>query len=349
MTGYQHQAVSQVNANQSALGQAAEQKGYRQAFKGADGVSRSFASSVLGAENQALDQQLAGKQKGLEANRASTRADLIGNQSKAFDNAAGMSKKLVGDIANKIPAAAAFWNDGAKPGGGGAERTPGKGEKLFDRLMDYGNYSLKDKAVDASADSALKGSLMQGEQAAHELRGQGLSAYKGNVDSAARQNAGMVAWEAKNQFAAHTSAMAGIAGMNTGGLSAGQKPSDMRGMAMMGELNTVQTGERLGGARPAVLTLSNAKGQAMYGGGAFIKSVGGVAKTHTDAVSGAEMKGNYTGTNWARAPLDAVATEGIGNVQGVFSDTQYVKQAVDTVGNNTGLNHFKDEKPHFEK
>ena len=43
-------------------------------------------------------------------------------------------------------------------------------------------------------------------------------------------------WEAKNAFASHVASSAGIAGMNAGSLSAGQKPSDMTGMAMTGML-----------------------------------------------------------------------------------------------------------------
>jgi hypothetical protein len=312
MTGYQHQAVSQAYANQAALGQAAEQKGYRQAFKGADGVERSFASSVLGAENQALNEQLGGKRASLEGMRANTKGDLLNHQAQAYDNASGMSKKLYGEAINLTPGLKQLWNLGAEEGGGGKERKPGAGEKAFGLVMDYGGYSLKDKAIDGQADAKLQNSLLQGQQVGHDLRASGLSAYKGNVESAARQNAGMVAWEAKNQFSAHTSAMAGIAGMNTGGLSAGPKPSDMRGMAVMGDL------DRYTPILGTNVRTSNASGQAMYGGGSFISRANSVVQTNTDK-SNTELKGTYQGENWMHAPISGGAEIG-GNAGAVLGD-----------------------------
>jgi hypothetical protein len=57
----------------------------------------------------------------------------------------------------------------------------------------------------------------------------------------ANQQAGyeaeMAVWEAKNAFASHAAANAGIAGMNTGSLAVSQKPTTM-GMAASGDFNS---------------------------------------------------------------------------------------------------------------
>ncbi len=331
-TGYQHQAVNAAVGNSHILGQAAEQKGYRQAFTGADGSKQSFASSVLAAENQGLDAQMQGKAAALEANRWSTKAGLLDNKAGAFENASGMAKKLYPEI----PGVGALLNAGSKPGDAtGNGKKDGYGMKWANLMMDYGGYSMKGNAIGAAAESRLQGSLLEGEQAAQALRGSGLQSYRGNVESAARQNAGMVAWEAKNQFAAHASAMAGIAGMNTGALSPGQKPSDMRGMSMLGELNTVQAGERLGGARPTIFTTSDAKGAAMYGGGAFISNSQGVANTHSALVGGTEggdrgMRDTYKGETWAHAPVTGFSETSQG-VKSLIPDTAELGFTIDEI------------------
>jgi hypothetical protein len=65
-------------------------------------------------------------------------------------------------------------------------------------------------------------------------------AYKdaaGKMGAAAEFEADSSAWEAKQAFAAHASAMGGIAGMNSGSLAPGEKPLDTTQLAVSGNLD----------------------------------------------------------------------------------------------------------------
>jgi len=320
LTGYQHQAVNQALANKESLGQAAEQKGYRQAFTGADGKSRSFASGVLGAENAVLDEKLQGATKGLESSQAKTKAGLMNSSSAAYENAAGFGKKFVGDIPG-VKTLLGLGSQTNKGGGSGGGQSDGYGQRVLDNAMNYAGYNLKRDALGESAKADQIALGLSGEQEGHRLRAEGQSAYGRNLEAAARQNAQMVAWEDKNKFASHASAMAGIAGMNTGALSPGAKPSDMRGMAMQGELD---------GYTPFfgyASKTTNAKGQAMYSGGGYLGQAQGMVKQNEDANK--NLNGTFQNETWYGSFSTAA-----GNLASLGYDESEIRGSVDTMLNN---------------
>jgi hypothetical protein len=267
---------------------------------GVNGSQQSFASGVMGLDNEILNENQGKQRASLGANRAGLSAELKGNTSSSFDNAAGFMKKMAPTIANRLPGVSQLWNLGAVEGGNGKERKPGKGETAFNNMMDFGGYGLKDEAIDAKSKAAIAQSGFAGQQAGHDLRAGGYQTYRGNLEAAARQNAQMVAWEAKNNFASHASAMAGIAGMNTGALSPGAKPSDMRGMAMMGELDGYVAFLGTGHKRVD----QDVKGAGLYSGGGYIKSVGDLQRSHQTAVD--NTKGDYSSSSWFTSPGTAL-------------------------------------------
>jgi hypothetical protein len=69
-------------------------------------------------------------------------------------------------------------------------------------------------------------------------RAQGLQDYGRKLSAEADFAAQTAAWEAKNDMASHLAGLGGVSGMNPGSLSPGNKPTDMTGMAMSGQLGS---------------------------------------------------------------------------------------------------------------
>jgi hypothetical protein len=79
--------------------------------------------------------------------------------------------------------------------------------------------------------------------AGYQLQRAGAQATGQRLSQAAEFAAQTAAWEAKNAFASHASALGGIAGMNSGALSPGHKPQSIEGMAFAGQLNSWSNGQ----------------------------------------------------------------------------------------------------------
>jgi hypothetical protein len=132
------------------------------------------------------------------------------------------------------------WQPGTGGNGGNGE------EKYIDKpAMGDFNYGMAayafGKQQQAGLDQAVAQSAGQHNQWAATRNNQsatGKNQFAGSVGQQAEFEAQSAAWEAKNAFASHVSSMAGIAGMNSGSLSAGRKPDDMNGMAMSGMLGS---------------------------------------------------------------------------------------------------------------
>jgi hypothetical protein len=323
MTGYQHQAVNQAMGNSHILGQAAEQKGYRQAMMGADGkpINSSFASAVFGAEQNALDEKFKGSDARRESGLLNSRTNLADTGVKGWQNAASTAKSVLPEI----PGVGTILNAGAGGGGGGGGAGPLL--KKMNAALDYGTYTRQGGLLQQQADTQIGSARLSGDEAAAGLREAGYQAYRGNVEAQARQNAGMVAWEARNQFAAHASAMAGIAGANTGALTPGHKPADMRGMGMLGELNSTKpAGQRDANGFRTMTTGSDVRGSGFYGGGQFITKVDGMAATHKSEVDSM----TYTQPPaFYEAPLTAIEEVSAGVGQGIV-DIAGLESAIKT-------------------
>jgi hypothetical protein len=135
--------------------------------------------------------------------------------------------------------------------------------------------------------------MAQGQDLAWMMRGNELRQganrdYAGKLGAQAEFEAQSAAWEAKNAFASHASAMGGIAGMNTGALAPGPKPQDMNGMAMAGMLDThAATGNKLTGWS-AMTVSSDVRGEASFSGTKLPDMIDGMVQDGRTGVNGAQ-------------------------------------------------------------
>ena len=111
-----------------------------------------------------------------------------------------------------------------------------------------------------SLDATARGQDMGWATRANDLNQNRLRDAGGKLSSAADYESSMAAWEAKNDFAAHASAMGGIAGMNAGNLAPHDKPQQMDQLAVSGALDGwgVKDGQAVQNAN------NNASGAAWY-------------------------------------------------------------------------------------
>jgi hypothetical protein len=105
----------------------------------------------------------------------------------------------------------------------------------------YGGHAaalqMKQAAGIAGSRAAGFSQDAQWQQTALTKTADGKGAYAGTLSDYNNYDAQMASWEARNDFAAHASAMAGIAGMNAGSLAGGPKPSgDATAFAFEGAL-----------------------------------------------------------------------------------------------------------------
>lgn len=111
-------------------------------------------------------------------------------------------------------------------------------------------------------------------------------------------------WEAKNAFASHVAASAGIAGMNAGSLNAGQKPTDLTGMAMNGMLdghsvkrNADGSVDRSGGwGVTSIMSNRNVSGAAHYSGEGYLSNVRDTARWGRENLGGSYVESGYVPT-----------------------------------------------------
>jgi hypothetical protein len=202
-------------------------------------------------------------------------------------SALGLQNHLPAGVRNRMSAAAnlaAKANPFAPVPTGGSGSGGGSGTTDSPLMSDY-KYAGLAGSIERHQQAGVAGSLAAGnaQQAAWNSSregqlAQGKNAYAGNVQSAAEFEAQSAAWEAKQAFGSHVSAMAGIAGMNAGSLQAGNKPQEMTGMAMSGMLDAYnsdgkKTSDVSGAASyagfgyQALATQTAADGNANYGWG----------------------------------------------------------------------------------
>jgi hypothetical protein len=239
-TGAQHAAVNALTTNQKSLGQAAMAK----AMRGTNPqTGKSFAMSAFGATNEGLNEGLAATKEGLEAGFLNAQSQVAGKSLESFDRAKNLASRAGGFITSRLPGQTKDSGDGS---GGKVPSGWGKGVNAVEGVAGVGG-DMGRVALGRRADIMGVGAAAEGQRLAYSKEGRGIASsglrdYGGKLGSHAEFEAQSAAWEAKNEFAAHASAMAGIAGMNAGSLAPGEKPSDMTQMTMGGMLESYSGG-----------------------------------------------------------------------------------------------------------
>lgn len=249
-TGAQHAAVNALQTNQKSLGQMAMAKALRKGT-GANGEGPSLATQGVMAGNQSLRESLQGARAGLNAGDLESKAGIAGKSLTSFERAAGLVKAA------------------GLGGGAGASN--------------FGTESAK-VAYGRRADTMGVASAAQGRMAAYEkdgrnLAGKGYETQGQLLGAQADFEAQSAAWEAKNDFAAHASAMGGIAGMNAGNLAPGDKPQDARGMGVYGMLDGYA-------GKDVVRSGQNHSGELLWGGTGLASEASGFFSTPEVGVDG---------------------------------------------------------------
>jgi hypothetical protein len=302
MTGYQHQAVNQAMTNQGSLGNAA----FAKAMRKSDGAGESLAGGIFNSINEPLKDELAGAAATLKKSGLGATAGIADLQSKSYDRAHGLNKPYLdaglpvaskvarfipgfGDQLSKVLNNAAAGG-GTGTGGGGGPMHPARA--FNEAILATGGNALAQDSYGKQVVSTAQGTLLEGDSTLAGLKRSGHSTFAGNQKSFGDYQGQMAVWEAKNQFASHVAGMAGVAGMNAGNLSAGQKPADVVGMGMAGELNSY--GSRGGKAR---MTKDIAGGEyARYSNGGFISAAEKVNTDHQTSYGG--LEGSYKEQTW---------------------------------------------------
>ena len=298
-TGAQHKDVNALTTNKGSLGQAAYAKALRkgtgadgqgpslaaQSFKaGVDGSELGVTNSALGGEKDFLQAKAGMAEKGMQSLRRGT---ALGKAAVSGLDSNGLQKLFPNKTKDGDGSAA-----GAARGwiGSGAEVAAAAGEVGYGHKMDG-----------MSLDSASKGQDIGWNMKANELNQGRLRDAAGKYGSAAEFEAQSAAWEAKNEFASHASAMGGIAGINAGNLSPGEKPMQMEQLAVSGMLDGwgSQAGKKTQSAQ------NNASGSAWYSAdeGGLKQSIGNAIGKGQTEFGGAGIRksweqggGDYTST-----------------------------------------------------
>jgi hypothetical protein len=262
-TGAQHQVVNALTTNQKSLGQAAVAKAMR-AGTGLKGQSPSLAAQSLQSGVDSAELGVANAALGGERDFLQTRAGLGQNSVNSLQRGFALGKAAVGglDKLSQERWGSKTLNDGK---GGGGATTPAGMMRLFGTAG--GDVAEKAAILDAgrrwdqmAVSSAARGTDIGWQSKANDLNQNRLRDAAGKLSSAADYESQMAAWEAKNDFAAHASAMGGISGMNAGSLAPHDKPQQMEQLAVSGMLDGwgVKDGEAAQNAT------NNASGAAWY-------------------------------------------------------------------------------------
>ena len=278
-TGAQHAAVNALQTNKGSLGQAALAKALRKPG-GVDEKGnkiQSLAMQGVQAGNQSLREGFAGAQAGLEKDLAQAKGNAAKIPAASYQHASALAGKMY---------------DIAKPGVNKVLGNQNGGAGGTDSLLGgYGDAAAKvglnrfahENEMAGIAAGQRYGAEGQGRQ----LASQGLKDYAGKLGGQADFEAQSAAWEAKNEFASHASAMGGIAGMNAGNLSPGEKPSDTGQMGMSGMLDGYNSQGQVDPTR-------DYSGQMLYSGTGYQNEAGSLfAQRDAD---GNIMKDPNTGT-----------------------------------------------------
>jgi hypothetical protein len=271
-TGYQHDATNKALTNAGSLGQAAHAKALR---KG------NYAGAILGLQNDNLDRdlqsaKLEGTQQAVQAG-----ASALGARADSFDSSRGAVK----GVGAAIGALKGGGKDDKGKDGDGKGDGDSKGRDWFgvagvtaDAAMGLRSNDLRQKAKAADVFASGQGLDTGWRTKALGMESKGANLEADRLGGGSQYEAEMGVWEAKNAFASHAAAQAGIAGMNTGNLSPGQKPTNMTGMALDGTLGT------------------SAQQKAQYGS-SFMASAGkdlrGMSQTHGSGWVSSQYGGGF--------------------------------------------------------
>lgn len=261
-TGAQHAAVNALQTNQKSLGQAATAKALRKGT-GPDGKGMSLAMQGVEFGNQSLREGLAGARAGLESGLLNAKTSLPYKQMESL----GRAQKLGG----KTPGLKHFF------GAGGS--SDGSGSTGGNMVRGFGAFGSEAAMAEHGrwADEGMVRATGRQQALGYQKEGLGMVSggmkdLGGKLGAQAEFEAQSAAWEAKNDFAAHASAMGGIAGMNAGNLAPNDKPSDTAGMGMYGMLDRYSSG---GSAAPGRASASadatnSYSGGLLYGGTSYV-------------------------------------------------------------------------------
>lgn len=277
-TGYQHDATNKALTNAGSLGQAAYGKamrGKKDAF--GNDLGASLASQALGNENDNLNRKmkggvLQGQQAAVDKN-----ADALGTRASSYESAMKANDAIVGAGGAVGGLFKGLGGKGAKDGDGGkgpslTDKVANAGGAAARAMMQTGMHDLSQKANEAKMDAAGKALDTMWDQKGLDMGEAGASMAAQRINQQAGFEAEMAVWEAKNAFAGHAAANAGIAGMNTGNLAPSQKPMSM-GMAAGGDFNSQNRGSSGGwfSGQSGAGVSSGGNVQSQYGFGAAFR------------------------------------------------------------------------------
>lgn len=364
-TGAQHKDVMAATTNGHSLGQAA----YAAAMRKPQGKAGSLMSQSLEAGNKAMDLGVSGSNTSLVADALGKQAGIADKSLNSYQRGWAQTRALLNGGSTALGGLADGLGKGGGGGGGGGAppsaatlATLGKfGLKGLETVGEFGGAggavqlgqhadTLGVQASAASMDASWR------KAAADQAVG-GLRDYKGSLGQQAHFEAETAAWEAKNAFASHAAAQAGIAGMNAGSISAGQKPTSSEGMAMSGMLDggfgvtaTDASGHRVA-TGPAAGSAGDVSGRASYAGNGFQTMVGdnmrgGIANHGSSMVMG-EWTSNPAGGSFGWVDAGKVAkghaTDMVGQPANVKINPEFVQGTGQYAGgqNGGGASTFK--------
>ncbi len=242
-TGAQHKDVAAATTNASSLGQAAYAKAMRAPQRNKDGsMGSSLAMQSFGAMNDSMDMGRESRGKQLTGQALNGAHSVAGMVRGSFNNASQMvagGQKVLQDGVNGLIDA----KSGGGGGGGGSKRgAVGSAAGIVNNgaanvnsaFQAAGNVALGRAEHQRGVAALAAGQNLGWQGAALDVNSNGMRDYGGKLGSQAEFEAQSAAWEARNEFASHAAASAGIAGMNAGNIAPGQKPQDRDGMAMSG-------------------------------------------------------------------------------------------------------------------
>jgi len=311
-TGAQHQAVAALQTNQASLSQAAYGKSMRQG---------GLAGQYLDTANAALDTDMENTRLGGMRSGISAGANAMDLKARSFGTAFGGINNLF-EMGRNVKGVITGSGTGAGTGQGAVANRLGALGGVLGGVMRYGQFTLDQDAQAAQAVAAAKGTDIDWGQGRQRLAGQGLNNYAQKLRAQAQFAADSSAWEARNAFGAHASSAGGIAGMNSGALAPGWKPTEFDGMAMSG---------MFGGA---------AEGAARYSGTGFMRA-SSVMIGNGQATYGS----NWVNSNWGGGfSMAGAGSYAFGQAASVPGIGGYVSKAYSKLGKPalSGAGTFSD-------
>ena len=266
-TGAQNQAVSALMTNKDSLGQAARIKALSAGDR-KDPAGRSLATQSMDAGNDASKLGIQNARLGGEKDFLQGKASLGRNSMDSFGRAANLFKSGYGAMDSTL---GQHFFPNTKTGEDGSNGTPSRAADFRKVAGLSGDFAQRSKEVQLgrrmdgmSVDAAARGQDIGWERSGNDLRQGALKDQASKIGALGEYEADSAAWEAKNEFAAHASAMGGIAGMNAGNLAPGQKPGDTMQLAVSGNLDGFKTGHNQAGQLEAVPNNSNSASNSAW-------------------------------------------------------------------------------------